>query len=128
MKQYIYALITHKDRILMLQRPQHKRTNAGCWNLAGGKIEEGESDANCVQREVSEETGLLFQPRKKILDRIYQATEPIRVAVFEGDTDIQDSDGKIRIRLEHEAYGWFTFDQARELEVMPYIKDLLESR
>ena len=51
--------IVHDDfhRLLMVRRANEPA--AGRWSLPGGRVEAGESDADAVRREVSEETGLV---------------------------------------------------------------------
>jgi 8-oxo-dGTP diphosphatase len=45
-----------QDRLLLIKRGHEP--GAGLWSLPGGRVEPGESDAQAVQREVLEETGL----------------------------------------------------------------------
>ena len=51
------ALIVHNGRILIGHRPPGVRL-AGYWEFPGGKLEPGETPAECVIREVHEECGL----------------------------------------------------------------------
>jgi len=50
----IAAVITRGDRLLVCQRPLHKRYG-GLWEFPGGKCEPGESIAAAAQRELREE-------------------------------------------------------------------------
>ena len=55
------AIITDADgRLLLIRRGQ--QPEAGRWSLPGGRVRPGESDADAVIREVSEETGLVVVP------------------------------------------------------------------
>jgi 8-oxo-dGTP diphosphatase len=45
-----------QDRLLLIKRGHEP--GAGLWSLPGGRVEPGEPDAQAVQREVLEETGL----------------------------------------------------------------------
>lgn len=53
----IAAVISDGDRLLVCQRPLHKR-HGGLWEFPGGKIEPGESDLDAARRELREELGV----------------------------------------------------------------------
>ena len=48
------ALIFDGDKVLLTSRPEHKE-HSGYWEFPGGKIEAGESPAQCIKRELKEE-------------------------------------------------------------------------
>lgn len=50
------ALIRREGRILIMRR-KHETMN-GKWEFPGGKLESGESEAACLERELSEELGI----------------------------------------------------------------------
>ena len=51
------CIVYHKDKLLILQRPQNKMLG-GLWEFPGGKIELGESKEAAAIREIKEETNL----------------------------------------------------------------------
>ena len=53
----IAAVVWRGDRLLVCQRPAHKR-HGGLWEFPGGKVEAGESDAAAARRELREELGV----------------------------------------------------------------------
>lgn len=53
----IAAVIARGDRLLVCQRPPHKR-HGGLWEFPGGKCDPGESDADAADRELREELGV----------------------------------------------------------------------
>jgi ADP-ribose pyrophosphatase YjhB (NUDIX family) len=55
------AVITDgHGRLLLIKRGHEPET--GLWSLPGGRVEEGESDAAALVRELREETGLTVEP------------------------------------------------------------------
>lgn len=53
----IAAVISADDRLLVCERPAHKR-HGGLWEFPGGKLEPGESDGDAARRELFEELGV----------------------------------------------------------------------
>lgn len=53
----VAAVVRRGERLLLCQRPLGKR-HGGLWELPGGKVHPGESDAEAIRRELSEELGL----------------------------------------------------------------------
>lgn len=51
------AVIRRDDSVLIAQRP-HGKHLAGRWEFPGGKVHEGESLQQCIEREIREELGL----------------------------------------------------------------------
>ena len=50
----VAAVIQNQNRVLIAQRPKHKR-HGGLWEFPGGKIQQGESVFEAVKRELDEE-------------------------------------------------------------------------
>lgn len=51
------AVIVHTGRVLIARR-NPETVLGGCWEFPGGKLQPGETPAECVCREVNEEVGL----------------------------------------------------------------------
>ncbi len=65
MKQAIVAVVRRDERVLVILRgPQARR--AGHWGLLTGTLEDGESQAAAVAREVREEVGLEVAAQAKV--------------------------------------------------------------
>lgn len=60
MTQVIAAIIFVKNKLLIARRGPNKHL-AGYWEFPGGKIEQDESDAECLIREIKEELGVDIQ-------------------------------------------------------------------
>ena len=54
------AVVVVDGRILLVQRG--RPPSAGSWSIPGGRVEEGETLAAALRREVAEETGLDVEP------------------------------------------------------------------
>lgn len=57
----VYALITHKDKLLVM-----KLLRSGEWTLPGGGVEKGETVLEALTREIKEETNLEIENSKFI--------------------------------------------------------------
>jgi 8-oxo-dGTP diphosphatase len=68
-------------RLLLIKRGHEP--GKGLWSIPGGRVEEGESDAEALIREVREETGLIVAPGR-LIGRVR------RPAGGDGELDIRD--------------------------------------
>lgn len=53
----VAAVIERDSRFLICLRPAHKR-HGGLWEFPGGKVDEGETEKQAVERELKEELGV----------------------------------------------------------------------
>jgi len=68
----VAAVIERDGRYLVGLRPAHKR-HGGLWEFPGGKIQEGETDAEAVSRELTEELGMRL---KELGDLLFEKRDP----------------------------------------------------
>jgi 8-oxo-dGTP diphosphatase len=61
-------------RVLIAQRPQGK-TLAGCWEFPGGKIENAESGAGALRRELLEELGIEVSAMRAVFELTHEYPE-----------------------------------------------------
>lgn len=96
------ALITgHNGEILVTQRSSVMRLPLK-WEFPGGKLEPGETEEECIIREIGEELGICVGIIKRLPSSVYDdGKQVIRLIPFEC-TIIK---GEIRL-AEHAAYLW----------------------
>jgi 8-oxo-dGTP diphosphatase len=77
----VVAAILHdgRGRVLVNQRPAHKAWG-GYWEFPGGKLQPGESEAECVVRELEEELGIAVQAQHALL-ALCHAYPEVRVSL-----------------------------------------------
>ena len=56
------GIIVEENRVLLAKRPKFSHLG-GLWEFPGGKIEDGETAAGCLERELAEELHIQVDPR-----------------------------------------------------------------
>jgi 8-oxo-dGTP pyrophosphatase MutT (NUDIX family) len=95
----IYSLATGRYLFLLRNQKRH----AGSWGLVGGGVEHGESVAVALQRELSEEIGIISYNKIIPLERFTSDT-----GTFEYHTYVitVDSEFVPQLNHEHRGYAW----------------------
>jgi len=98
-------------RYLLLRYP------AGHWDFPKGNVEKGETEGQTVLREVREETGLddvkLIDGFRRKIEYFYRRERKSihkEVVFLLAETKTDD----VKISFEHQAFGWFSFQEALE--------------
>lgn len=115
----VAAVITRGERLLVCQRPVHKR-HGGLWEFPGGKCEPGESDADATKRELLEELGV------EVLD-----TGPEAFAIDDPDSPFRIAFVPVRIAgepvcHEHTALLWGELQDLAQLPLAPSDRRFVE--
>lgn len=121
MKEVVAALIYRGERFMICQRPEGK-AQALLWELAGGKVEPGETKEQALMREFQEELAVGL----KVGDVYIEVTHPydegtIHLTVF--SAEIVDGEPKL---LEHRDLRWITVDEMEQYSFCPADKPVLE--
>jgi ADP-ribose pyrophosphatase YjhB (NUDIX family) len=101
------AAIIREERILLLQRV--KAPEAGCWSLAGGKVDFGEPWRAAVVRETEEELGIKLTETRLmcvvdlLADGQHWVSPVLLATAFEGEPRNVEPE-------KHAAIGWFALD------------------
>ncbi|TLX95097.1 MAG: NUDIX domain-containing protein [Thaumarchaeota archaeon] len=88
---------------------------AGHWDFPKGNVEKGESEGQTVLREVNEETGLddvkLIDGFRRRIEYFYRRErKPVHKEVVFLLAETKKDD--VKLSFEHQAYRWFTFQEA----------------
>ena len=65
------AIIQFQDKTLAVQRSNTMKLPLK-WEFAGGKIEAGESEIDCIKREISEELNIKIEVKKRLTPVTHQ--------------------------------------------------------
>jgi 8-oxo-dGTP pyrophosphatase MutT (NUDIX family) len=119
------VLIKNKGRYLLLKRKSNE-TYGNLWELPGGKLETLEAIKTGVIREVFEETGLIVDFN---INKVYINSFIAREGGHIGSTylnliftDAKIIAGDIKIRNEHQKYGWFSEKDVLSLDLTDYMQ------
>ena len=126
---YACALILRDGKALLGRRAHFRGSYPNCWDFIGGKVEEGESQEQALERELGEEiaiTPLNASYFGKIEDRHIDPENPptyhfYHVAEWAGGEPVINNH-------EHSDLEWFTLQQACDLSnlALPEYRTLLK--
>ena len=119
----VAAVIRSGARVLLCQRPAHKR-HGGLYEFPGGKCNDGETKDQAIARELLEELGVTVTYVGSVLHSIH---DPGSLFVIHF-TDVR-IDGT-PLTIEHSDLQWVTFNEALYLDLAPsdrrFIEDFLD--
>lgn len=116
------AIICRAEKMLICQRPADK--NCGLlWEFPGGKLEAGETAAQCVVRECQEELGVTLRVGREMTDVVCEYPDRVVhirffVCAIEAGT---------LERREHNALAWIAPDEIGGYEFCPADVQMLAS-
>jgi 8-oxo-dGTP diphosphatase len=119
----VRVLLTDENgKILIIKRSTDSKTNAGKWELPGGKVDQGESFDQALIREVYEETNL-----KISLDHVVGVCEqnlPLIRAIHIVMSG-KSVEGELNLSSEHEGYAWVFFKDLQDYELADWLQDFV---
>ncbi|MFE9930104.1 NUDIX hydrolase [Streptomyces sp. NPDC005533] len=116
------VVVDGRGRVLL-----QRRTDNGMWALPGGKMELGESIADCAVRETLEETGITVE----IKGIVGTYTDPGHVFAYDDGEVRQEfsicllahpTGGRLQTSDESFEVAWFTPDATDDLPMVPSIR------
>ena len=123
----VHPIVYKDERILLAKRA--KEPNKGKWTIPGGRVELGETVYEAGKREVVEECAVEIE-----IERLFDIADSI-IHDAEGRISYhfvtiyllaRYKSGKIQARSDAEDVGWFTLDEAAELNLTPKMRLLLK--
>ena len=115
------ALFDHRERLLLQQRLPGKR-HEGMWEFPGGKVEDGETPGAALVREIAEELDLALD-EKQLKPCLFAEESGDPAIVLNLYTSRQPVSGPRG--LDGQAWGWFSLEEAAELQLAPMDRKLL---
>ena len=119
--QVVGGVIRRGDAYLLGRRPLGK-SQGGCWEFIGGKIEPGETPEQALVRECLEEIALPvvnLHVRTEVTHAYPDKTVHLTLI------DCEPVSGGEPVAKEHSELGWYTADEARGLDFCPADDEVL---
>lgn len=115
------AIVHDAEGCLLIIR-RGRAPGKGLWSLPGGKVEPGESDAEAVVRELSEETGLRVEPGRLIGAVEHPGPDGVTYAIYDYAATV--TGGELAAGDDAAEARWTT---PAELRRLPTTDGLLET-
>ncbi len=113
-KDVTAAVICSGDKVLIARRAPGE-SMAGGWEFPGGKLEEGETAEQCLERELFEEFGVNAKVKGFFCESIYDYQQgSIRLLAYFADI----IDGEISLNV-HDQINWVTADELLRYGLLP---------
>lgn len=114
MADYACAILVRDGAILLGKRSPHRRSYANCWDVLGGKAEQGETTERALSRELGEEIEIVpirFEPFEVLGDNGDRGAALYHffvVTSWDGEPTLANH--------EHSELRWFDLREARNLD------------
>lgn len=98
--QVVCALIIRSDQKLLIVQRNNEQSNGYLWEFPGGKIEAGESESECLHRELKEELNLSVSIDQKFCTE-YKKSEDLDLELMAYICKPLHSDFELLEHLDH---------------------------
>lgn len=125
------GIIVKNRKMLMTKRRDIRPDFNNKWEFPGGGVENGESFDETLEREVEEETGYKIQKIEQLpkifTNCIVNHTENYQIHLFICVCKIKS--GKFKTsEAETCGHGWFTYKQAKKMDMLSLNKKVIQSK
>ena len=120
MVEVVAALIRDGNKFMICQRPAHKARGL-LWEFVGGKVENGETDAEALIRECREEIDVELKVNDLFIDLVHEYPD-ITVHLSLYNAEIAEGEPKM---LEHNDIKWITPAEIPQYDFCPADKEIL---
>lgn len=110
-----------KGKVLVLKRSKKEKFHTGAYDLPGGHMDKGESVAECLEREIKDETGLKVEVGNILAIREYPKEHEMfnKIKALRFITFYKG--GEVKLSEEHSKFEWLTFEEvAKKLSDKDY--------
>ncbi len=121
MTEVVAALIRENGRFLICRRPEDK-ARALLWEFPGGKVEQGETGEEALERECAEELGVILEVGE-IYSAVTHRYPDLQVHLMLYHARIMT--GRPR-RLEHAALRWVTPAELSGYDFCPADREIIQ--
>jgi len=121
------GIIEHHGKFLLARRKQGKHLE-GYWEFPGGKIEDGESHKDCLQRELNEEFSIDVQVGNYVTETTHEYPEKtIKLIAYQ----VNYLAGEFQL-TDHDMIAWVDLDEVENYKLAPadilILKDYAKQR
>lgn len=117
----VAALVFRDEKFLICQRPEGKK-RALLWEFVGGKVEQGETEAQALVRECREELAITVNVGD-VFCEVCHVYPDVTVHLTLFNAEIAEGEPQM---LEHNDIRWITASEIDNYEFCPADKDILE--
>lgn len=120
MRRIIAAAITQNDKILIAKR--NYGLLEGFWEFPGGKVEENETDEECILREIQEEFSVKIKVGSYLGEHSFQVeNKEYKIALYRAEL----ISGKLQLTV-HSDIAWVSVKELCDYKLAPVDNKLVQ--